>query len=353
MDTPRKLLHAFIMDHQRDIGFSQFGCTKLQVPMSFQIYQDWIEKDYHGEMEYLKRHLPAKKESKTVYPFAESALVFSFPYLPWPSDVPSQAQHVRTALYSQGQDYHQWINQKLEILIAHLKSHYPGHEFVAATDSKPVLERDLAYRAGLGWIGKNTCLIQRDKGSLFFIAEILCSLQLSDEGNEPLLHDFCGTCRRCIDICPTGALEEERVLNPKKCISYWTIESKLIPPENLRAKFGDWFFGCDLCQTVCPWNQKIFKHLLSTELIQSNTPDETRKIILELEQILEATDHDLKIKFQNTALSRARGFGLKRNALLVIANRKISELKENVRQLQEKTDSAELKELAEWTLRSF
>lgn len=304
-------------------------------------------------MEYLKRHMPAKKESKTIYPFAESALVFSFPYMPWPADIPFQPQTLRTALYSQGEDYHFWISKKLGALIQHLQIKFPGHEFVAATDSKPVLERDLAYRAGLGWIGKNNCLIQRENGSLFFIAEILCSLPLSDMDISPPVHDFCGTCTRCIEICPTGALEEERVLNAKKCISYWTIESKSIPPEELRPQFGDWFFGCDLCQTVCPWNQKIFKHLLSTDFIQKEDIAKHQAVTDELKQILQFSNQELKNKFQNTALSRARGFGLKRNALLVIANRKMRHLRDDVLNLERQTESAELKQLATWTLNAL
>lgn len=352
MTPSRNLLQNFVASFQSSLGFGQFGLSPLQMPLSFQLYQDWIDQGYHGEMDYLKRHLPAKQNSKTVYPFAESAIVFAFPYFPWPTDVPTHTTALRTALYSQGGDYHHWIAAKLQVMIEALKTQFPDHEFMAATDSKPVLERDLAYRAGLGWVGKNTCLIHPKKGSLFFLAEILCSFKMEEEAPASL-PDFCGTCTRCIDICPTQAIESPRKLNAQKCISYWTIESKSIPPESMRNQFGDWFFGCDLCQTVCPWNQKIFKHLLSTEKVQTRTPQENNLLAQELAEILMASQNQLAKKFQHTALSRARGFGLKRNALIVIANRKIFSLYTKVQKFKDSTDNADLQDLAKWTLQQL
>ncbi|MFN8945463.1 MAG: epoxyqueuosine reductase, partial [Pseudobdellovibrionaceae bacterium] len=210
MGIPRKHLHDFISTLKNEIEFSQFGLSSLLVPVSFQVYEEWIEKGYHGEMDYLRRHLPAKKDVKSVYPFAESAIVFAFPYFPWPTEVPDHATNLRTALYSKGKDYHQWIIEKLNTVILNLQRTYTDHQFLAATDSKPVLERDLAYRAGLGWVGKNTCLIDRKTGSLFFIAEIFCSFKIIEDVPNPYSHDFCGTCQKCIQICPTQAIEAER-----------------------------------------------------------------------------------------------------------------------------------------------
>ena len=350
MTFSRKPLHDFMMTFQERLGFSHCGLTTLQMPVSFEAYQEWIDRGYHGEMAYLKRHLPAKKEVKSHYPFAESALVFAFPYMPWPSEVSSQKTSLRTALYSRGADYHDWIAQKLNVLVTELRVRYPEHEFLIATDSKPLLERDLAYRAGLGWVGKNTCLIDRQKGSLFFLAEILSSLQIEEAPQGQFVHDFCGTCNRCQVVCPTQAIESPKVVNATKCISYWTIEAKTVPPAELRGQIGDWFFGCDLCQTVCPWNQKIFGSLLETQKILSKTLEEEAHLEEELRDVLSLSHGQLEKKFQGTALSRARGFGLKRNALIVIANRQIKTLKADVEDVMQNTSNAELKDLAVWCL---
>ena len=150
-----------------------------------------------------------------------------------------------------------------------MRKEFVNQQFLCFTDSAPVLERDLAFRAGLGWIGKNTCVIHPQHGSLFFLGEILTSLQLHSE--TPQMADFCGTCDRCIQACPTQALSV-RKLEASKCISYWTIEARMDAPEALRPKFGDWFFGCDICQTVCPWNEKAFG--LSKKPITQPSPAE-------------------------------------------------------------------------------
>ena len=163
---------------------------------------------------------------------------------------------MRTALYAQSKDYHLSFARKLEGLKDHLEVHFANEQFLCCTDSKPVAERELAARAGLGWIGKNGCLIDRRIGSLFFIGEIYTSLAIND--SMPLIPDHCGTCDRCVTACPTQALRSDRTLDARKCIAYWTIEAKSDPPVEMRSRFSDWFFGCDICQTVCPWNERAF-----------------------------------------------------------------------------------------------
>lgn len=301
----------------------------------------------HGNMEYLKTHAPLKEVPQRQWPTAQSALVFAVPYFPHPAktkDFP--VQELRISLYAQGFDYHHWFKEKLKSLCEDLKRLYPNDEFIPMTDSSPVLERDLAYRAGLGWVGKNTCLIHPKNSSLFFIGEIYSSLSLSTEVTP--LPDFCGTCTRCIEICPTKALQSPRELDARKCISYLTIESRELPPMDLRSSIGDWFFGCDLCQTVCPWNQKVFKNRLSTELLESKK-DQTH-LEQELRWILTSSGKQLQKAFANTPLSRAGSFGLKRNALIVAANRNLSSLTSEVQAL---TEHPKLGELANWTLKRF
>ncbi|MNK82249.1 Epoxyqueuosine reductase [compost metagenome] len=245
-------------------------------------------------------------------------------------------------------DYHFWFKDKMKSLCEQLNQQFPDEEFIPFTDSSPVLERDLARRAGLGWAGKNTCLIHPKKGSLFFIGEIYTSLKLIAEF-EPL-PDFCGTCTRCIDICPTGALVEPKKLDARKCISYLTIESREVPPEELRSSIGDWFFGCDLCQTVCPWNQKIFKGQLSIEPKLSLETSQRDLLLADMRYILKSSGKQLARDFAGTPMDRAGSFGLKRNALVVVANQKLSELKEDVANL---TTHEKLGSLAEWALQQL
>jgi len=342
-------LHKFLTDKSTELGFSHFGLSPLSRPLSFEVYQNWLSEGLHGKMEYLATHAPIKEKPQTKWPRAHSALVFAVPYFPHP--MPIQAfplQSTRISLYAQGYDYHQWFKMKLQTLCDDLKTLLPEEEFLPMTDSSPVLERDLAYRAGLGWVGKNTCVIHPKNGSLFFIGEIYTSLATTTTTTP--VHDFCGSCTRCIDICPTKAITEPRKLDARKCISYLTIESRELPPPELREKIGDWFFGCDLCQTVCPWNQKAFKNQLSIAPLVSKSAQETADLAAELRWVLSSSGKHLEKSLFGTPLSRAGGFGLKRNALVVAGNRRLTELTPEVTTL---VTHPKLGELAQWTLARF
>lgn len=317
----------------------------MSKPLTFDVYQNWIEEGLHGSMDYLKTHAPIKAEAQQKWPEAQSAIIFAVPYYPHPEPAPLPLKKSRLSLYSQGYDYHHWFKNRLNKIISELQSLYPQEFFLAMTDSAPILERDLAYRAGLGWVGKNTCLIHPKKGSLFFLGEIITSLSI--ESPMTPVHDFCGTCTRCIDICPTEALISPRKMDARKCIAYLTIESREIPPENLRRSIGDWLFGCDLCQTVCPWNQKVFKNDLETQELLSLSTDEEQQQIEDLRYLLTSSGKKLEKDFFGTAYSRAGSFGLKRNALIVAANRNLTELQAEVEAL---IAHPKLGPLAEWTL---
>lgn len=313
------------------------------------LYDQWLRDENHADMDYLVRHRDIKEEIQKWLPFARSAIVFAIDYVTIRSATKSP---LRTALYAEFApdmaDYHTELKVKLEPTLQALKAEYPGAEFRLSVDSGPILERDLAVRAGLGWIGKNTCVIDKNAGSLFFIAEILTSLDV--ETASLISPDHCGTCTRCLDICPTGAIKEPRVLDAGLCISYWTIEAKKVPPQTLRENFQDWFFGCDLCQSVCPWNSKVWgKNFMqeTTNPQASENDNEREKVVKELQLILESSNRELQKRFKNTPLSRARGFGLKRNALIVIENRNLSELENSVENFRaQPSTSDELKLLA-------
>jgi epoxyqueuosine reductase len=346
-----------LLEHlQKKYELDQVSAANLTRPLTIDFYHKWLSQNYHGEMTYLKNHAPTKETPQLLGPNLKSAITIAQNYFP-AVEATETSYPARIALYARNNDYHFWLKEKLNKAIEDLKIQFPEQIFLPHVDSGPVLERDLARKAGLGWFGKNTCLIHPKKGSLFFIAEILTSLeleQLEPKQIEPL-PDFCGNCTKCIDICPTQAIKEPHVLKADECISYLTIESKKTPPLELRTKIHDWFFGCDLCQTVCPWNQKVFRQkkisaspLISTQLINSALSKSEQ--IDFFRSILISSNKQIQKRFYGTALFRAGGFGLKRNALIVIANLKMAELKTEV-QLQKQ--DPKLSELAEWCIQQL
>ncbi len=322
-------------------ALDQFGFSTLQRPLTIDLYRDWIAKGYHAGMNYLSDHASVKEDPQRLAPKARSAIMVAKNYLPHP--YPAQTQlKLRTALYAHGSDYHSSFRRELESVAHELRSLFPEDEFLCFTDSAPILERDLAYRAGLGWVGKNTCLINPQRGSLFFIGEILTSRLI--DTNLPPVPDMCGSCDRCLRACPTQALEPGRLLNANKCIAYWTIEARSSAPPEMLVQFNDWFFGCDICQTVCPWNEKTFGR---TQMQQLSQKTQDQDLTDDLRWILSSSRKQLARAFADSPLSRARPYGLKRNAIVVIGNLKLKELRPEVAKCREEPD---LKEVADWTL---
>ncbi len=322
-------------------GFAHYGFAKLERPLTMDIYRNWLEQGQHGSMKYLAEHASLKENPRELAPKAVSAIVVAKPYLPHPYGE-NQSRSFRTALYAKGGDYHRDFKLELENLAQALRMDFDGHEFLCFTDSAPILERDLAYRAGIGWVGKNTCVIHPQGGSLFFLGQILTSLALERVGNP--IKDFCGTCTKCIDACPTQAIEGPRKLNATKCISYWTIEARGSAPEAMRGQMSDWFFGCDICQTVCPWNEKKHGRDLMRTLsgTHASPPDHD-----DLRWILTSSNNTLASHFANSPISRARPRGLKRNALQVIGNLRLTDLRPEVERFIE---DEHLKDIAHWAL---
>lgn len=319
---------------------------------SFQYFQKWLEEGLHGEMDYLEKRLEARRSLKSVFPEYQSHLLITVNYKPHPKPLNS-LPGVQVASYAQGEDYHDWLRELLVSIGEEILKVHPGARLKYGTDILPILERDFAAQAGLGWIGKNTCLIHPQKGSFFFIAEILTDIPLtnglSGEASQEEINsiepipDFCGKCTRCIDACPTGAIESPRKLNATRCISYWTIESQSVPPLELRKPLGDWFFGCDICQTVCPWNEKVFRG----KQAEQRPPARNDELIESLRWILTASNREIEARLGATPLIRARPFGLRRNALIVVANLRVVELRCEVEALLE---HPRLGELARWSL---
>lgn len=316
---------------------------------TYDAYKKWIDNGYHGEMFYLKDHLPIKENPQRGFNGFNSILSFAVTYPGLDESLTKYRKEIfkslRIASYALSQDYHVWLKKNLNALAKTLSNEFE-FQFRSVTDSAPLLERSYAKQSGLGWVGKNTCLIHPKHGSLFLIGEILTTIEVSDSQISPL-PNFCGTCTRCIDICPTKAIEKPYVLNANKCISYWTIESKTDSPIELRNQFGDWLFGCDLCQNICPWNQKVFNKNLDTKPVSERTPDELNQLKTELKFILSSSNKSLQKLIADTPLSRTGASGLKRNAIVVIGNLKLSDLAEDVSTC---IKNEKLKEVSMWCL---
>jgi len=237
------------------LGFSIVGVTSPEPPPHLDVFSSWLENDYHADMAWLASDRSRLRRSNPleILPECKSILVLGIQY-PQPQ-ITGAGSSGKIASYAWGNDYHDILEPKLIALTEYLESltgrSIPNRRY---TDTGPILEREFAQRAGLGWIGKNTCLINREVGSYILLAEILLGIEL--EFDIPVIKDFCGTCMRCIDNCPTNCILNSRVIDSNRCISYLTIEHKGFIPKDLRPLIGTWIFGCDQCQIICPWNQK-------------------------------------------------------------------------------------------------
>lgn len=291
-------------------GFDLFGVTDCAKPEHHQAYRMWLAAGYHGEMQYLESHLPLKADPRTLLPEAKSILVVALNYY-----APELKQDFKIARYARGDDYHGFMKSMLEHLARDIQTDFPALIWRSFVDSGPLMERDLAQRAGLGWIGKNTCLIHPQKGSFFLLGCMLTNLEL--EPDRPFERFHCGNCTRCIDACPTQAILEPHILDARQCISYWTIEQRdKTIPETLRTLFQDWVFGCDICQEVCPWNQR-FAQLTDTpefyprEWMQNSS----------LAELLLLTSKEFELKIApKSPVKRPKYRGFIRNLAVVAGN---------------------------------
>jgi epoxyqueuosine reductase len=250
------------------LGFDLVGLAPIAVWKDLEFSRQWVEKGFNGEMRYLEN--PKRFDPRLVLPSAKSVIcigvVYSTPWRSQESEVRSQNQPVSAAAtprawisrYAWGHDYHEIMRGKLEQLRAAVEGLAPGVETRAFVDTGPVVERAYARFSGVGWMGKNTCIINQEKGSWFFLGVILASLELAPDLPAP---DRCGSCTACLEACPTGALVEPYVMDASRCISYFTIELKGSIPEQFRPKIGANVFGCDICQDVCPWNGTASRQL--------------------------------------------------------------------------------------------
>ncbi len=293
------------------LGFDLAGIARLGPVESAPIFDEWIARGYAGEMDYLPRGAGKRRDSRLPFEGALSAIVVALNY---DGTTPSGP----VARYARGDDYHDIMWRKLdslhEAIEATLGFSVSGKSYV---DTGPILERDLARRAGLGWFGKNTNLINPKIGSFFFIGALLIDVEL--EPDAPFETDHCGTCTRCLEACPTDAFVSARVLDATRCISYLTIESRGAIPVELRERIGSLLYGCDICQDVCPWNQRFARQLSVQELAARPILASTDPIAIS-RNILEMDDAAFRGAFKRSPMKRAKLRGLKRNSAVVLGN---------------------------------
>jgi epoxyqueuosine reductase len=274
----------------------------------------WLERGYAGQMEYLANRRAAYQHPRYVLDGVRSVLMLGLPYAT-DKPRPVASGQGRISRYAWGErDYHDVIHERLAQLVAWLKQQVPGAQARGVVDTAPLLEREFAQLAGLGWIGKHTLLINKPAGSYFFLAALLTDQELVPD--EPFGADHCGTCRACLDACPTQAFPQPYVLDATRCISYLTIELRDSIPQDLRPGIGDWLFGCDVCQEVCPWNQRESPagEAAFQPAVDANP--------VELIGLLEMDDEGFRRRFRHTPLWRARRRGILRNAAIVLGNQR-------------------------------
>lgn len=304
------LLNISIEELQKDQIIDWSYTEKLDA-ISFNHYLNWIEKKLHGDLNYLSDHRKALRKSlNEFFPEAKSALVFLFSYQnAAKSNIENKDQKIASYVKGfEGIDYHYWIKDKLINIAYKLNL----NNYKLSIDMQPVLERDLAYRSGLGWFGKNSMLINKEHGSFFIIASIIIDKKFNLRSKD-LETDHCGTCTRCIDACPTNAIIDNKILDSKKCISHFTIELfKDTPRPEEFSESREEIFGCDVCQTVCPWNNKPLKKVdskIKNGILEFFNQD-IKFIKSELESM---SNREFKRKFKGTPLERTGRVGLLKN----------------------------------------
>lgn len=293
-----------------DEGFTLLGVTPAIAPDGTARLFDWIDAGYAAGMTYFQDRREAYGHPSSVLPGVRSIIALATPY-PSAERSAIKTRHGRVARYAwSGDDYHDVIHPKLKRLCRSVTDGDPDATARGVVDTAPIAEREFAQLAGLGWRGKNTLLLRPRVGSYFFLSLILTSRELVYDQSFESFH--CGTCTACLDACPTNAFPQPGVLDASKCISYLTIEHRDAIPESLRPMIGDWLFGCDVCQEVCPWNAKTSR--------DQPSPDEFPLATVELTSLFAMDEDAFRLRFRKTAFWRTRRRGLLRNAAIVLGN---------------------------------
>jgi len=316
--TNMEPLEKRIKDRARGLGFDLAGIAPAVEADGFERLRDWLAAGFAGEMAYMQRHEDARRHPASVLATVRSVVMVAMNYKQkgggrtGEGGKAGEAGQGRIASYARGLDYHDVLRERLNRLLQWVQEEVPGCQGRGVVDTAPLLERDFARRAGLGWFGKNTMLIHKRLGSYFFLGALLLDVALTADAPHETAH--CGTCTACLDACPTQAFVAPGVLDSRQCISYLTIEMRGPVREELRAPLGDWLFGCDVCQEVCPWNRKAPPGQEAAFMPGADVES------VDAAALLGMSDEQFRARFRGTALMRTRRRGLLRNAALVLGN---------------------------------
>jgi epoxyqueuosine reductase len=331
-----------IRDFAKTLGFTLAGVARIEPTPEGNFYEEWLQRGYAGEMHYLERQKPARLDATTVLPGAKSVIVCAINYntdLPYTSQDPERAWISR---YAWGADYHDTLQARLRELARWIEANAPARTRTYV-DTGPLTERVFARYAGIGWFGKNTCILNQRAGSWLFLGCVLTDLELQPDSPPP---DRCGSCTRCLDACPTDAFVAPWVLDSRKCISYTTIELRGAIPEEAREGIGHHLFGCDICQDVCPWNRRA--------PVTEDAAFKARDGLFwpELERLLHFSDEDWKKAIRGTPLKRAKVRGLLRNLMVVVGNSGVKRLAPLLLRFLEHEDE-NVRTHAQWAIRKL
>jgi epoxyqueuosine reductase len=303
MNSAKDKYAQWIKEEAKLLGFDYCGIAKADfLEDEAPKLEAWLSQNYHGQMAYMANHFDKRLDPRLLVDGAQTVVSLMYNYYP-ASTMPEEGYQI--AKYAYGEDYHQVIKQKLKTMLQNLTQkigQFGGRVFV---DSAPIMERQWAQKSGMGWLGKNSLLLNKNYGSFFFLAELIIDIEVTPD--SPMIKDYCGTCTRCIDACPTDAIVKDGVVDGSKCISYYTIELKEQIPNDVKGKFNDWIFGCDICQDVCPWNRFSKPHGESKFNSKEELHQFTKK---DWEEITEDVFEKL---FSKSPIKRTKYSGLKRN----------------------------------------
>jgi epoxyqueuosine reductase len=304
MYTKPHFFSNFIKETSRGLNFDFCGIAKAEkLDEDARRLESWLSKGMHGNMQYMENHFDLRIDPTKLFPGARSVITLLLNYFP---EEKQDASTPRIAKYAYGKDYHEVIREKLSVFLSQIKKEIGDISGRGFVDSAPVLERSWAQKAGLGWIGKNGNLINKQMGSFFFIATLIVDIEL--EYDDPFVKDFCGNCTKCIDSCPTTAILPDKVIDGSKCISYFTIELKdAFIPEKMKGKFDNWMFGCDVCQDVCPWNR------FSTSTNEISFAPLQEVLHFSKSDWEDISEESFKIIFKDSPIKRSKWKGIQRN----------------------------------------
>ena len=290
----------------KEHGFDMVGFAKAELlNKEFEHYIAWLENGYQAGMKYMEKNQGKRKDVNEIFSKAKSIISLGLNYYT-PQSYSGDKSKGKISKYAWGKDYHLIIWEKLFLLIQKLKEIDLSFEAISYVDTGPMMDKAWSIRAGIGWQGKHTNILNKEFGSWFFIGNIITNYEFE---YSMQIEDFCGTCTACIEACPTKAIIEPYIVDSNKCISYHTIENKGEIPVELKGKFENWVFGCDICQDVCPWNIKFSQSTSITEFYDTEDKGE-----IQLKKVMNLTEEEFASLFANSAVKRAKLKGLKRNA---------------------------------------